>query len=782
MTMRSSTGSERSSSQLSIYDYPEHLNPFADDDNHKRLRFWSLSKRGDNRRRSFSVGNLKELWPLKTFSLRKKKSSTLGIQKTSESPPVLRRSLEPNSLYPGDQAFRRQYTNSLQNINTPRGLRSSGTNFSPVHNPHQRSTISEGYLTPLSQRYHPTRSSQTSLVSSNPFESDIESDATDIGSVSLGGVRKSYRKKRRAPLAPTKEMLSKTSTPVNGKQEDSELKAEQNKAIRSLAVEIEQFVNNSNETSTAPIPTVVVESPSPRPESPQTTNNNSEPPIFAKVRIPSKSTESDPSLQEGTITITTVTCTSTIDPVTEIKTVQIDSNLDQNTKSSPVAESPKIERKFSGKKIPPKPPVRSHFTKSENKLQSIERTSSSKPVTEFDEPSSSSVKIIETSFVSKTPQTEPKILEQTSSPASPSRSSITRTEPEEENKLQNVEYTLTNEQSAVLAKVKIVESSTAIGSPQHEPKIPQQQTSSPVPPRRRSIAKENKIQIVEPIVKALQIDESTSSSADTVSEVTKTDSKIVSSSIAAGSNDKQAVETKTVKFIESSQTEHKIADQTNLPKPTTSELPLIEETKIANTEHTLTNVAGTGNLPEDRINRQPLSQSSERKGLNNLSTAQKYCFKENNNAENYEYLNKPLTIFENSERKSERPDDGGAQPKPKSVKEIIDSINRSQKLLKDSAAKGTTVYSTALYTENNNIGPISNQRSSQVPSEISPNILTASSSGAPLENEQQVEENYFQKSKINKTAFQYRESSPTALNLDWNPLPKPKRINNGSST
>ncbi|KAH8377271.1 hypothetical protein KR093_004586 [Drosophila rubida] len=122
--MRSSTGSERSSSQISIYDYPEHLNPFAEDDNHKRLRFWSLSKRGDNRRRSFSVGNLKELWPLKSFSLKKKKSSTLGIHKTSESPPVLRRNLETNSLYPGDQAFRRQYTNSLQNINTPRGVSS----------------------------------------------------------------------------------------------------------------------------------------------------------------------------------------------------------------------------------------------------------------------------------------------------------------------------------------------------------------------------------------------------------------------------------------------------------------------------------------------------------------------------------------------------------------------------------------------------------------------------------------------------------------------------------
>lgn len=32
----------RSSSQRSIYDYPEHLNPFYEDENHKRLRFWKI--------------------------------------------------------------------------------------------------------------------------------------------------------------------------------------------------------------------------------------------------------------------------------------------------------------------------------------------------------------------------------------------------------------------------------------------------------------------------------------------------------------------------------------------------------------------------------------------------------------------------------------------------------------------------------------------------------------------------------------------------------------------
>lgn len=53
----------RSSSHISIYNYPDHLNPFYEDDNHNRLRFWNLSKKNNFlRRRSFSIENIKELW------------------------------------------------------------------------------------------------------------------------------------------------------------------------------------------------------------------------------------------------------------------------------------------------------------------------------------------------------------------------------------------------------------------------------------------------------------------------------------------------------------------------------------------------------------------------------------------------------------------------------------------------------------------------------------------------------------------------------------------------
>lgn len=50
----------RSSSQRSIYDYPEHLNPFYEDENHKRLRFWKIG--GSNRSNSFSMDGLRGLW------------------------------------------------------------------------------------------------------------------------------------------------------------------------------------------------------------------------------------------------------------------------------------------------------------------------------------------------------------------------------------------------------------------------------------------------------------------------------------------------------------------------------------------------------------------------------------------------------------------------------------------------------------------------------------------------------------------------------------------------
>lgn len=54
----------RSTSQISVYNYPEHLNPFYEEDQHKRLRFWKIKKSNNNkeRRSSLSIANLKEMW------------------------------------------------------------------------------------------------------------------------------------------------------------------------------------------------------------------------------------------------------------------------------------------------------------------------------------------------------------------------------------------------------------------------------------------------------------------------------------------------------------------------------------------------------------------------------------------------------------------------------------------------------------------------------------------------------------------------------------------------
>lgn len=55
-------GNNRWSSQRSIYDYPEHLNPFYEEENHKRIRFWKIGSDKSNRSNSFSLDGLKGLW------------------------------------------------------------------------------------------------------------------------------------------------------------------------------------------------------------------------------------------------------------------------------------------------------------------------------------------------------------------------------------------------------------------------------------------------------------------------------------------------------------------------------------------------------------------------------------------------------------------------------------------------------------------------------------------------------------------------------------------------
>lgn len=58
-------GPARASSQVSIYNYPDHLDPFHEDDNHKRIRFWGMTTgnaKKEGRSNSFSLNGLKEMW------------------------------------------------------------------------------------------------------------------------------------------------------------------------------------------------------------------------------------------------------------------------------------------------------------------------------------------------------------------------------------------------------------------------------------------------------------------------------------------------------------------------------------------------------------------------------------------------------------------------------------------------------------------------------------------------------------------------------------------------
>lgn len=134
------------------------------------------------------------------------------------------------------------------------------------------------------------------------------------------------------------------------------------------------------------------------------------------------------------------------------------------------------------------------------------------------------------------------------------------------------------------------------------------------------------------------------------------------------------------------------------------------------------------------------------------SDSVKNCLRENNNVKR-EFLKFPLTIMEKGENKNKT---------KKSVQEIIDSINRSQQLLKESAER-CKISSTDESTSE----PIFHYQ------EIDGNT----SNSSKIENNLISE--HIEKFKVTKQIFEYRESSPTTSNLDWNPLPKPKRINNG---
>lgn len=291
----------RTASQNSVYDYPEHLNPFYEDENHKRLRFWNFGSHRTGKSKSERRGSLvsirdglRDMWEFKTFRVKKKRSSSLGVTKTSESPPPLRRD-EAESHYntiSNASVYRATISHTQSNTTTPMFERNTRYRSSLqdqqrengiglFRNDRYRSTIQNGFATyggaghnamvtstPRS-RYQPATIgrgmtagvSQTSLKSSNPFDEDEDGldDSVSLNSISANGtIRQSMtrtRKKRRAPPPPPR--MANISTESDASQLSTRLRIDESpppiedpkdvQELTSLTAEIESFVRTTSD-------------------------------------------------------------------------------------------------------------------------------------------------------------------------------------------------------------------------------------------------------------------------------------------------------------------------------------------------------------------------------------------------------------------------------------------------------------------------------------------------------------------------------------------------------
>ncbi|XP_049284976.1 uncharacterized protein LOC125764615 [Anopheles funestus] len=274
----------------SIHDYPEHLNPFYEDENHKRLRFL---ERKSHRRGSLSSlrDGIREWWQYSSIRFGKKRSSTLGINKTSESPPPLRRDTFDDDSFAGTSGYRNtvnasgygtaresqsytttplfvrhtRYRSSLQDH--PKDSNNDEIGF--MRNDRYRSTIQNGFATyntgmvtstPRKKQAPPKPYGTTPRVprqeynNVNPFDVDLEPEGDTLSTVSVDSSYSSTlrsrtsgtrtRTKRRAPppppvaVAPANRIVS---TPEEPSVEDV-----QNEDLRNLTAEIESFVRISS--------------------------------------------------------------------------------------------------------------------------------------------------------------------------------------------------------------------------------------------------------------------------------------------------------------------------------------------------------------------------------------------------------------------------------------------------------------------------------------------------------------------------------------------------------
>ncbi|CAK1540044.1 unnamed protein product [Leptosia nina] len=181
----------------SVYDYPEHLNPFHEEDNHNKIRFWTI---GRKRSSSISFSGIKELknsWSLRSFMKKGKKGEQAPLPAPAQSVQS-----KPTNDVNGDSSpivFRRamQYSSmSRSTIGTDRYVYGGSVTPLPRSRFQERLRSSQQDVngspsaTPRMARSE-IMGSRLSVASTNPFDEPP-----------IPPVRASRRKKNRAPAPP----------------------------------------------------------------------------------------------------------------------------------------------------------------------------------------------------------------------------------------------------------------------------------------------------------------------------------------------------------------------------------------------------------------------------------------------------------------------------------------------------------------------------------------------------------------------------------------------------
>ncbi|XP_045769074.1 uncharacterized protein YDR239C [Maniola jurtina] len=184
---------------ISIHDYPEHLNPFREEDNHNKIRFWTIGRKL-SRSNSITFSGIKDLrnsWSLRSFMRKGKKGEQTSSHSSKHtnhvngdnSPIVFRRALQYSSGASGarstvgspERADRYVYGGSVTPLPRSRFQERLRTSLPEANSPSTTPRMARSDIT----------GSRLSVASSNPFEE-----------APIPPVRASRRKKKRAPAPP----------------------------------------------------------------------------------------------------------------------------------------------------------------------------------------------------------------------------------------------------------------------------------------------------------------------------------------------------------------------------------------------------------------------------------------------------------------------------------------------------------------------------------------------------------------------------------------------------